>query len=156
MAEHDKLKMKTIKLSNRGTYLIQESIIFLILSLLVLVIGYTHSLIQYRILVIGAGLLTLIAVYWFIIGQKGSLPLRLPVMIWIGIYSISSLNSIDPRRSLGQMLIMGTSFVLFYAAHDLIRHKWPQDSGCKRFFIYRGFVDHFREFLTRSDGIKAG
>jgi len=129
--------MKPLNFTEHGTYLIKETIIFLVFSHLILVIGYTHALIEYRILIFSTGLWTLIGGVWFFSGYKCSIPFKLPVFIWLLVYTLSTITSIDPRRSLSQMLIMSTSLFLFFLASDLVKRNWPTDLFAKG-FIFTG------------------
>ena len=131
--------MQMIKLSEKGNYLIKESVVFLTLALLILVIGYTHALIEYRILVFAALFWTMVAGAWLISGYRITLPFKIPVLIWVGVYLLSAFNSIDPRRSLSQFLIMTTSLFLFYLAFDLVKKGWPVDLFSKG-FIFVGSI----------------
>ena len=116
--------MHNLKFTQKGTYLLKETIVILVISLLLLVIGYTHALIDLKILIIAASLWTIIALSWFFAGQHSPTPLKIPILIWVAVYTLTVIFSIDPRRSAGQMLIMSTSLFLFLLVYDLVSRGW--------------------------------
>lgn len=122
--------MLNLKFTKKGIYLLKQTIVILVISLLLLVIGYTHSLIDLKILIVAASLWTIIALGWFFAGQYSPTPLKIPILIWVAVYTLSVIFSLDPRRSAGQMLIMSTSLFLFLLVYDLVSR------GCSsRMFI---------------------
>ena len=116
--------MLNFKFTQRGIYLLRETIVILVISLLLLVIGYTHALIDLKTLIVAAGLWTIIALAWFFAGQHSPTPLKIPILIWVAVYALTVIFSIDPRRSAGQMLIMSTSLFLLLLVYDLVSRGW--------------------------------
>jgi len=98
-----------------------------VISMLLVVIGYTHALIQYNVIVFGAILWSVLGAGWLLAGQKAKTPFKIPVLIWLAAYTLSVIFSIDPRRSAGQMLIMSTSLFLFYLVYDLVQRGWRKE-----------------------------
>ena len=150
------------RFSPKGIYLLQEAIVFLVISMLLLVIGFTHSIIQYRILIIAVSLWTLLGVFWLIVGNSARVPFKIPVMIWITCYLISSIGSIDPRRSFGQMLIMTTSLFIFYFVYDLVNKGWSENLFVKGLIFASSFITisglvnallWYQNWLTANPGV---
>lgn len=123
--------MIKLQLSTRGIFLIQETVVISIICLLILVIGYTHAVIDFSIILFSATLWTVLALIWILFGQKVQTPFKLPFIIWTGAYFLSVVFSIDPRRSAAQMLIMSSSIFLFMLVYDLVYRGWPS-----KMFIY--------------------
>lgn len=116
--------MLNFKFSQRGLFLLKQTSVILVISLLLLVIGYTHALIDLKILITAASLWTFIALSWFLAGQHSPTPLKIPILIWVAVYALTVIFSIDPRRSAGQMLIMSSSLFLFLLVYDLVNRGW--------------------------------
>jgi tetratricopeptide (TPR) repeat protein len=116
--------MLNFKFSQRGLFLLKQTSVILVISLLLLVIGYTHALIDLKILITAASLWTFIALTWFLAGQHSPTPLKIPILIWVAVYALTVIFSIDPRRSAGQMLIMSSSLFLFLLVYDLVNRGW--------------------------------
>ena len=95
--------------------------------MLLVVIGYTHALIQYNVIIFGAMLWSVLVAAWLLAGQKAKTPFKIPVLLWLAAYTLSVIYSIDPRRSAGQMLIMSTSLFVFYLVYDLVQRGWRKE-----------------------------
>jgi tetratricopeptide (TPR) repeat protein len=116
--------MNKLAFSAKGLVLLKQTVVILTIFIFLFALGFTHSLIQYRILVFFAGFLTLLGTIWLIAGKKSPLPLKPFLFLWFAAYSISVILSIDPRRSLSQMFLMLVGVFLFLLAHDLVSRGW--------------------------------
>ncbi|MHB8134265.1 MAG: O-antigen ligase family protein [Anaerolineaceae bacterium] len=131
---------KQLRISEQGKYLLQESIIILTASLLILIIGYTHSIIDLKIITFAAALWTILGVFWLIAGTSSQIPLKIPILVWVMVYAITVLMSIDPRRSMGQMLIMSTSIFLFLLVYDLVNRGWSAKLFVRALMVVSTFI----------------
>lgn len=115
----------TFHFSPKGLKTIQQVLVTAIICLLLLVIGYTHSIIELRILFFATLLWSCLAIFWIIRKQRSATPFKIPLLIWTGIYALCVAFSLDPRRSAGQMLIMSSIIFLFLFTYDLVAQGWP-------------------------------
>ncbi len=67
--------------------------------------------------------LSIIAVGWLVLGQKGKLPLEKPILAFLSVLALTSLTSIDPRRSFSEVLAIGTGFFLIFVISEIVK-RW--------------------------------
>ncbi len=116
--------MNKLTFSPKGLDLLKQTVVILTIFIFLFALGFTHSLIQYRILVFFAGFLTLLGAIWLVAGKRSPIPLKPFLLFWLAAYSISIILSIDPRRSLSQMFLMLVGVFLFLLAYDLVSRGW--------------------------------
>ena len=106
-------------------YLLQETAIFLVFSYLVFFGSSKYSLINPSILTINAILLTLMLVYF--LWKKPALQSRvhLPLFVMMGVMLLTSLTSIDVRRSFSEFILVSAAVCLFFLVSELVQHGWP-------------------------------
>ena len=127
--------MLKYKFSSSGKNLLQQTVVYLTVILLIFVIGFSFALTQYKFLVFFAALLTLLGGVWFFAKQKAATPLRPFIFLWLAAYSISVILSIDPRRSLNQMFLMLVGVFLFLLTYDLVSRGWKISLFMKSFLL---------------------
>jgi O-antigen ligase len=116
--------MNKLTFSAKGLDLLKQTVVILTVFIFLFALGFTHSLIQYRILIFFAGILTFLGIIWLVEEKKSPIPLKPFLLLWLTAYSISVILSIDPRRSLSQMFLMLVGVFLFLLAHDLVSRGW--------------------------------
>ena len=131
--------MNRLTFTPKGLDLLKQTVVILTVFIFLFVLGFTHSLIQYRILVFFAGFLTLLGVTWLIAGKGSFIPLKPFLFLWLVAYSVSVILSIDPRRSLSQMFLMLVGVFLFLLSNDLVSRGW-KISWFMQSFILVGVV----------------
>ncbi|NTU75330.1 MAG: hypothetical protein HGA86_04345, partial [Anaerolineaceae bacterium] len=103
-------------------YLFIEALLILCLSYLLLLDAGNQSLSVYPVNLFSAILFSLITLIWLFFGQKGGNPVVLPVAIWVIVSLIATIFSIDPRRSLSELVLASISIFIFFLVFDLV--KW--------------------------------
>lgn len=139
---------------NRGSsspdyrYLVQEGLLFLGVSYLLLLGGTFNGLVLYELNLTNGLLFTFGVGIWLIWrrARKRTFPeslLDVPILMFASAMILSTILSSDPRRSaiaLGQLLI---SICLFYLALDLLRSGLPAELVVKVVLLTSGFVLFF-------------
>lgn len=125
---------------SRLRYLLKVSTLFLGLSFLLLLSGTTNGLINSAVQKLVAGLLSVVSIGWVIFGQKTATPAASALLVWVGIYTITVIFSIDSRRSLTQMELMGISIFLFALVSDLVGRGWPREVFVKALLMVGAIV----------------
>ncbi|NPV77212.1 MAG: hypothetical protein HPY59_12675 [Anaerolineae bacterium] len=124
-------------------YLLQQSSLILILCYLLLFASTHNGLVNETVLIISACLFTIIGGYWLVFGFPRRHPLEWPLMAFIGILVITTLTSIDPRRSLSELWLIGISVLLFLATGDFIRRGLLDLLVLKAIFIVGAIIMAF-------------
>ena len=114
----------------RIKYLVQESCLFLGLSYLVLLGGTYNGLVLYSLNLINLILFSGFGFLWIVsrIIKKRSFPrtgLDLGLALFLGAAAISTIYSVDPRRSLIALIILVITVMLYYFTVDIIRQGIP-------------------------------
>jgi O-antigen ligase len=115
----------------RWGYLLQESVLFLLASYVVLVGGTFNGLIQYQfnlfntVLVAAGGAAWLGWMAWRRLPFPAT-PLDGPLLAWFAVVALASAFSGDPRRSAGVAVLVGLYVLVFYAVVSLVRAGWPR------------------------------
>lgn len=129
-----------IQNKTRFTYLLQESVLFLGLTFLLIFNSSTNDFVTQelqRSLVI---LLTTAAVAWVLAGQRGRQPAGRALLVWAAVYVLVLVFSIDPRRSASQMVLMSISLLLFSLSADLAARGWPRELIIKTLLLVGALV----------------
>ncbi len=120
--------------------LLQQSAVAVVFTYLLLAGGTLNGLAQYQVINVSLGLLALIGVGW--LGwtwwrrQPVALsPLTLVYAAFVAAYALSSLFSIDPRRSLNALLLTLLYFLLWVLVTDLLSRGWPAESLTRAFVV---------------------
>ena len=109
------------------TYLIQETLLFFSLSFLVFFGGSKFSLINPAYLLVYSIFLTLL--FLFFLWKRPIVPtlVSLPLLIMLLVIFLTSLTSIDPRRSLSEFALVSFAVCLFFLTSELVRRGWPAE-----------------------------
>ncbi|MCC6148058.1 MAG: tetratricopeptide repeat protein [Anaerolineaceae bacterium] len=121
-------------------FLIQQSLLIILMSYLLLFASTHNGLVNEVILTISACLFTLLGIYWLIAGFPRRNPLELPLIVCAGILLLTSLTSIDPRRSFSELWLVGISLLLFLAVGDLTRRGLSQRLVLQTVFIVGSII----------------
>jgi len=96
-------------------------------SYLVLFASTHNGLVNPDVLGVSAGLFSLMFVYWLLTEPSNDLPLQLPGLAFWGILALTTLTSLDPRRSFSEFWLVGISFFLFFFTAHLVRRGFPAE-----------------------------
>jgi hypothetical protein len=110
----------------RARYLFQESCLFLTLSYLVLLGGTFNGLVLYSLNVINLILVSGLGFLWILIRtiRRSNFPrtgLDIGIIIFLSAAVVSTIYSVDPRRSLISFVILVITVLVYYLFVDLIR-----------------------------------
>jgi tetratricopeptide (TPR) repeat protein len=132
----------------RWRYLLQESVLFLLTSYVVLVGGTFNGLIQYQLNLINAGLIVLGGAAWlgWMAWRRVPFPatrLDGPLLGWVAVTVLAGAFSADPRRSAGMAVLAALYVLVFYAVVSLVRAGWPRTLFLQAQFFASLFVLFF-------------
>jgi len=129
----------------QASYLLQEAVLFLVVSYLILIGGTFRGLVLANLQVVNAGLVGLLGLAWF--GARLIRPrpfprtsLELPLLLVVAAYLAASLLSIDPRRSLILFPLVLIPILAYYLVVDLLRSGWPMELFHKVLLLASGFI----------------
>ena len=125
--------------SHSNLYLIQETSLLLIFSYLVFFGSSKFSLINPVVLIINAFLFTLLLLFFILKPPRTSIKINLPLAGMMGVMFLTSLTSIDPRRSLSEFILVSASVCLFFLVAELVNRAWPGELIIKIVLIV-GFI----------------
>jgi tetratricopeptide (TPR) repeat protein len=108
-------------------YLLQESVLFIALVIMLLISGTNNRFVDMNLLLVSAIFLSVLGLAWVVSGQRGNTPLAWPILAWVVLYIPSIFLSIDPRRSSSQMILMSILIFAFIFASDLGARGWPTE-----------------------------
>lgn len=134
-AERTVFSLKFISLPPRWVYRLQLALLVIALSFLLLLNGSTNGLVDAGHQTGLAALVTAAALAWIIAGQCAPSPAGRAILVWVGVYLAAVIFSIDPRRSLSQMELMGIGLLLFLLSADLAARGWPRELLVKAVLI---------------------
>lgn len=116
-------------------YLLQEASLLLLISYLLLFASTHNGLVNPTLLGITAGMLTLgvLALLW----NSRPLPVSIerPLLVFGAVLFLSSLTSIDPRRSLAEFWLLGIACLLWMLTARLVQRGWPAELIVKALLI---------------------
>jgi tetratricopeptide (TPR) repeat protein/O-antigen ligase len=121
-------------------YLIQESILILLLSYIIMFASTHNGLVDQNVKIVTAVILTILAAFW--IWLRPNTPGRLegPVFIFLVALVASSAMSIDPRRSFSEAWLISVEIFLFLFVISLVKHGWPAELFIKVLLIVGAIV----------------
>ncbi len=142
--------MKNAIKSMNWRYLLRESALILLLSYFYLIASTHNGLVNYTIFMITIILFLIFEVLWIIYGQKVSIRKEIPIVIFLGVLIAATLFSIDPRRSITEVWLLGAALFLFLITSDLVSRGWGVDLWVKALLVVGGIVMLFtwREALV--------
>lgn len=132
--------MKEAIKSMNWRYLLQESALILLLSYFFLLASTHNGLVNYTIFTITICVFFLFLVLWVLFGQKVSIKKEIPILIFLGILATASWFSVDPRRSVTEVWLLGAALFLFLLSSDLVSRGWGVDLWIKALLIVGGIV----------------
>ena len=134
----------------RIRYLFQESCLFLSLSYLVLLGGTFNGLVLYSLNVINLILISGLGFLWILIrtARKRNFPrtgLDLGIILFLSAAVVSTIYSVDPRRSLISFVILVIAVLVYYLFVEIIRWGVSVQLINKVLFLVSGFILFFGE-----------
>jgi putative inorganic carbon (HCO3(-)) transporter len=140
-------------------YLVQEALLFLVLSYVFLLGGTFNGLVLYNLNVTNTVILSVIGIAWFtwVLIKKRSFPtsrLDFPLIALFGATLLTSILSVDPRRSYIAFVQLAIYIFIFYLVVDLIRAGWPAELFTKVLLLVSVFNVFFglREIVVWIQG----
>jgi tetratricopeptide (TPR) repeat protein/O-antigen ligase len=124
-----------LTISKNSQYFLQESFLFLGFSFLLLLFGTTPALISYDLLVVLAIFISLAFIVWWISGSKKATPLALPLIGWVAACILTTIFSIDFRRSLNQVGLVLLAIGIFALIADLVARGWSRELFSKTLLL---------------------
>ena len=131
---------QSISASLSWTYLFKEVVLILTFIYLFLVNGTAADFVNEPVLKITFGLLTAVGLAWLLAGQPAPTPLARPLLLFVGVYFLACLTSIDPRRSLEDFGWLVFIVFLFALSADLVAHHWPGELIIKSLIVAGGMI----------------
>ena len=121
-------------------YLIQEAALILLLGYTLLIGATPNGLAMYTVIRISLILLGVVGALWLgwcFCRREPFVPslLQGPFLGLLAVYGVTSLNSIDSRRSLNALWLMGLYVLTFALVSDLLAHGWPAELFVKSLLI---------------------
>jgi putative inorganic carbon (HCO3(-)) transporter len=133
----------------------QEALLFLLLSYVFLLGGTFNGLVLYDLNMTNTVFLSVIGIAWFLWGvsKKRSLPttrLDWALIALFGATLLTSILSVDPRRSYIAFVQLAIYIFIFYLIVDLIRAGWPAELFTKVLLLVSVFNVFFglREIIV--------
>jgi tetratricopeptide (TPR) repeat protein/O-antigen ligase len=132
--------MRMMKQTHSWRYLIQEAALIPLLGYTLLIGATLNGLAMYAVIRISLILLGVIGGLWLgwcSYRRKPFLPspLQGPLLGLLAAYGVTTLTSIDPRRSLNALWLMGLYVLTFALVSDLLAHGWPAELFVKSLLI---------------------
>jgi tetratricopeptide (TPR) repeat protein/O-antigen ligase len=110
------------RLNSNVRYLISEALLFLGLSYLFILFSTSDDFLNPNLALIQVILLTVICLGWLWFKKSKPMPLRSAILLYGLVFLITSLFSIDVRRSLGEVYFLLFAIFLFSFFSDLVGH----------------------------------
>jgi len=134
-----------MKQANPCRYLIQEATLILLSGYILLIGATPNGLAMYEVIRISLILLGVVGALW--LGWRfrrrepfRPSPLQGPLLGLLVAYGVTTLTSIDPRRSLNGLWLMGLYVLTFALISDLLTHDWPAELFVKSLLIVGGIL----------------
>lgn len=102
-------------------FLLQTGLMILTISYLLLFASTHNGLVNMTVLAVSATLFTLAGLYWLRFGLPRKSPLDWPLLALFLVLLVTSLTSIDPRRSLSEFWLVCMSLFLFLFTSEIIQ-----------------------------------
>lgn len=126
-------------------YLIQEAVLILLLGYTLLIGATPNGLAMYEVIRLSLILLGGVGALW--LGWRfrrrepfWPSPLQGPLLGLLVAYGVTALTSIDPRRSLNGLWLMGLYVLTFALISDLLAHDWPAELFVKSLLTVGGIL----------------
>ena len=129
-----------MKQTHPWRYLIQEAALIPLLGYTLLIGATLNGLAMYAVIRISLILLGVVGALWLgwcFCRREPSLPspLQGPLLGLLAAYGVTTLTSIDPRRSLNALWLMGLCVLTFALVSDLLARGWPAELFVKSLLI---------------------
>lgn len=127
-------------------YLLKETVLFLGVCYFLLFANNWYTLVDYNVVRLGVSLLAILSVTWLALslwpgqGAPVSTPLTLPLLLFLAVYLLTALTSIDPRRSLDEVWTAGAYVLGFVLTAELVSRGWPRELFVKVLLIVGSVV----------------
>ena len=121
-------------------YLLRESVLILALSYFFLLASTHNGLVSYEIFSITIGLFAGFTILWVVYGQTVGLKREWLVMVFLGVLALAAYHSIDPRRSMTEVWLIGAALFLFLLASELVSRGWEVALWVKALLIVGAII----------------
>lgn len=132
--------MKETFKSMNWRYLLRESVLILLLSYFFLLASTHNGLVNFNIYTITIVIFFVFELMWLVTGQKVSIKKEIPILIFLVTLFVAALLSIDPRRSITEIWLLGAALFLFLLTSDLVSRGWGVDLWVKALLVVGGIV----------------
>lgn len=142
-------------------YLLRMLGLFLVFGFIFLFFNTTDDFSAPATFGIATALVLLVAIVWVFRGQRARLPLSLPLLVYCGVYLLTAVTSIDPRRSLGEIIFLLFAVFLFAWMMQLRQWGWSAElisgamllaGGVVVLFLWGEFLQWYLNWLQTSGG----
>lgn len=116
-------------------YLLQESILIVLVSFLLLFASTHNGLVNSLALGITTVLITLAVIIWLARGTTLAMKVELPAFVFLGALAVSTFFSIDPRRSAQELWLIGVGIFIFFAVAECVRRGLPAELAIKALLV---------------------
>lgn len=120
-------------------YLAQETALFLFFSLAFFFANTWRALADYDLIRFGVGAMAAASVVWLLVGLRRDglkpAPLSVPLIIFLVVYLLAAIASIDPRRSLDEVCVAAMYVFGFVLTAQLAAHGWPRELFVKTLLL---------------------
>ncbi len=140
------LKMSQVPLG----YLLREAFLIITLPYVLLLGSTSNGLVDYVLTRFSIGALFIVLIVWLVTrfpfckpinhGALVALPLGRPIGLYLVIYALASFTSIDPRRSFGEVWLVGAYALAFLLVWDTVASGWPRELWVKALLITGAFL----------------
>lgn len=129
-----------MKQTNPWRYLIQEAALIPLLGYTLLIGATLNGLAMYAVIRVSLILLGVVGALWlgWCFCRREPFwpsPLQGPLLGLLAAYGVMTFTSIDPRRSLNALWLMGLYALTFALISDLLAHGWPAELFVKSLLI---------------------
>lgn len=121
-------------------YLLRETTLFLFFTFLFLFANTWRAYADYNLIRIGVSLLTLTTLAWLGLcltkrWPAAPAPLTVPLILFIAIYTLTAVTSLQPRRSFDEVWVFAMYAWAFALVAQLVANGWPRELFVKTLLL---------------------
>jgi O-antigen ligase/tetratricopeptide (TPR) repeat protein len=124
-------------------YLIQEAVLILVFSYLILFASTFNGLMEWRAFSVLSGVILLVGISFLFLGQRMKSPMLISAPVFLGTLILSWIFSIDPARSEIEVWLLGAALLLFFVIFEMVGRGWPGELIIKVLLIVGAMVMAF-------------
>jgi putative inorganic carbon (HCO3(-)) transporter len=142
--------------SSSRRYLLQEAVLFLVLSYWLIFASSTGGLLNKGMLTVSSALLTAVALVWIVTGARRVGRVTPFVLLFAAVLLLTAFTSIDPARSIPEVWLIGLELLTLLLTIDLVGRGWPAELFVKvlllvgviiSLFSWLDFIAWYRAWL---------